>query len=140
MFNIKSVNFENLVVCLSKNYHPDVPTNNTELSRFADPLYYDGEEILVLTVEDEDLEDTFRMIDVKDPVMEWGQLSFIHRIVYELIMRVTKNSLNDLFNGQFTAGESLLEFYDEPEPEFPADIWEHSISEVKYKISKLLDL
>ena len=138
---MKSVNFENLVVCLAENYHPDdVPTNNTELARFAEPMYYDGEEVLVLTVEDEDLEDTLIMIDARDPVHECDYASFMHRIACEEILHVTKNSINDILTGQFTAGESLLEFYDEPEPAYPSGVWAHAVREVKSKIINALDL
>lgn len=142
MFSIKSVNFENLIVCLAENYisNDNVITNNTELSRFSDPLYYDGKEVLILTVEDEDLDDTIAMIDDRDPVHEWDHASFMHRIAVEEVMKVTKNSIADLFNGQFTAGESLLEFYDEPEPAYPSGVWTHAVSEVKSKIRKVLDL
>lgn len=140
MIIINSINFENLVVCLTENYHPtDIPMNTTELTTFADPLYFNGKEVIIITAEDEDMEDLMTMIDKNDPVEETSAASLMHRIAVEMIYAVTQNLISDLIAGDWTSGESLVDFYKTQEPGFAHEVWEHAVHEAKVRVMTMLE-
>ena len=140
MIIINSINFENLIVCLAENYHPDndIPMNTTELTTFSDPLYFNGKEIIILTAEDEDIEDLMTMID-DDPITATTTASLMHRIALEMVTAVTKNHISDLLAGDWSSGESLVDFYKTQEPGFDHEVWEHAVHEAKVRVMTMLE-
>lgn len=140
MINMKSVNFENLVVCLEENYHPndDIPMNTAELTRFSDPMYFDGKGVIIITAEDEDMEDLMTMIEDDDPVAATSYASLMHRIAVEVVTAVTKNHMIEVIAGDFYSGESLVDFYKREEPAFDHEVWEHAVREAKAQIMTML--
>ena len=140
MIKLESINFQHLVVCLAENYHPDdsVPMNTTILAKFSDPRYFNGKEVIIITAEDEDMGDLMTMID-DDPVEETAYVSFMHRIAKEEIKAVTKLFLHDVIEGDWSAGKSLAEFYENREPAFIDIVWDVAVHDVKVEMFNMLE-
>ena len=142
MIIMESINFENLVACLAESYHPDdsIPMNTTILAKFSDPLYFDGKEIIIITAEEEDMEDLMPMIDYSDPVKETSTASLMYRIAKEEVRAVTKLFLCDLLEGNRSSGESLVDFYNNREPNaFNGEVWDRAVHDVKTEMYKMLE-
>lgn len=142
MIIMKSINFENLITCLAESYHPDdsIPMNTTLLTRFADPMYFDGKEVIIITAEDEDMEDLETMIDDDDPVTEASATSLMYRIAKEEVRAVTKLFLGDLLEGDRSSGKSLVDFYNNREPNaFNDEVWDRAVHDVKTEMYKMLE-
>ena len=134
MIKLNSIYFEHLVVCLTENYHPasDKFMNTTELAT----IHFGGKEFMVITAEEADVADLMTMID--EPISTETSAALMYQIAKEEIHSVTKNFLRDLLAGDRSSGESLMDFYNTPEPAFDREVWAHAAAEVKRELLECL--